>query len=340
MAQVNNEAVKKPRVSLGLMTFGPPGSESYGTRVTSLDSFKECLDYYQSRGYHEIDTARTYVNGLQESWTKSAGYQDRGLSLATKWWPYSPGDHAKDKVKQALAKSLSELGVDSVDIFYLHAPDRTVPFAETLEACDQMYNEGKFKRLGLSNYAAWEVAEIWNVADQKGWVKPTVYQSMYNCLTRGMEEELVPCCRKYGLDILVYNLLAGGVLSGRYQSKETPDDGGRFSEVDPVVGRMYRERFFKDANFEALKLIKPVVEKHGLTLLEVAFRWTVHHSALKVLNGHDGLVIGVSSLSQLQAAFDEVEKGPLPKEVVDVLDLAWGITKATSASYWRKDVNN
>ncbi len=330
-----SQAMKKPRISLGLMTFGPPGSETYGTRITSLDAFNECLDYYQWRGYEEVDTARTYVNGLQEGWTKDAKWRERNLTLATKWYPYTPGDHSKARLKENLAKSLQELGTNCVSIFYLHAPDRSVPFQETLEACNELYQEGKFKKLGLSNYAAWEVAEIWNIADQRGWVKPTVYQAMYNCLTRGIEEELIPCCQKYCIDILIYNPLAGGVLTGRYQSRDIPNDGGRYSKSDPVVGVMYRERYFKDANFEALKVIKPAADRHGLTMLEIAFRWCVHHSKLRVIDGNDGIVVGVSSMSQLKINLTDLEKGPLPEDVVQTLDLAWQITKASSTTYWR-----
>ncbi|KAI7772381.1 hypothetical protein LZL87_007742 [Fusarium oxysporum] len=301
----------KPRVSLGLLTFGPEGSESHGSRITSIDTFNQCLDYLQSRGYNKVDTARTYVCGQQEGWTKRTNWRERNLTLATKWYPYKPGDHSKAIVKENLNKSLIELGSDSVDIFYLHAPDRSVPFQETLEACNELYQEGKFKKLGLSNYAAWEVAELCTIADQKGWVKPSVYQAMYNCLTRAIEEELVPCCRKFGMDILVYNPLAGGVLSGRYKSKEIPADGGRYSTQDPVIGAMYRDRYFKDVNFEALKL--------------------------KVMDGNDGLVIGISSLSQLESNLDDVEKGPLPEQVLEVLDEAWKITKPSCSLYWRCD---
>ncbi|RMZ77010.1 hypothetical protein DV738_g4575, partial [Chaetothyriales sp. CBS 135597] len=336
MSGLTDSSAKKPRVALGLLTFGPPGSEASGSRITSLDEFNQCLDYLQSRGYNEVDTARTYVNGLQEGWTKAAKWRERQLVLATKWYPHKPGDHSAASIKANLAKSLHELGgADSVEIFYLHAPDRSVPFQESLEACNQLYQEGKFKRLGLSNYAAWEVAEMWNIADQRGWVRPTVYQAMYNCLTRAIEEELVPCCRKYGIDILIYNPLAGGVLTGRYLTNAIPNDGGRYSESDPRVGRMYRDRYFRDANFKALEMIKPVADRFGLTLVEVALRWCVHHSQLKVLDGNDGIIVGVSSLRQLEENLNELEKGPLPDEVVQALDAAWQITKPSCPLYWR-----
>ena len=330
----NKSRNSKPRVVLGLLTFGPPETEFHGSRITSLDEFNNFLDCFQSRGCSEVDTARQYVKGQQEGWTKRANWQDRGLKLATKCYPEQPGWHSKTNVREIFETSLRELGTDQVDIFYLHAPDRSVPFKETIQACDELYKEGKFKQLGLSNYAAWEVAEIWNIANDHGWVRPTVYQAMYNAITRAIEDELVPCCRKYGIDILIYNPLAGGVLSGKYKSKETPSEG-RFAQTDPRIGEMYRDRYFKDTNFEALKLIEPAASKHHLSLLEIAFRWCVHHSKLNMKDGNDGIVMGVSFLSQLESNLDNIEKGPLPEDVVEVLDQAWSITKATCPSYWR-----
>jgi len=209
-----------------------------------------------------------------------------------------------------------------------------VPFEKTLEACNDLFKEGKFVQLGLSNFAAWEVAEVWNIANERGWVKPTVYQAMYNAITRAIEPELVPCCRKYGLDLVVYNPIAGGLFSGKYKSKDVPS-AGRFADVNARAGKMYRERYFKDATFDALKLIEPVAAKHDLTLLETALRWCVHHSDLKIKDGNDGVIIGVSSLSQLEGNLRDLEKGPLPEEVVQILDQAWNTVKASSPTYWR-----
>ena len=187
---------EKPRVILGLMTFGPPGTESKGGRITSLDEYNKNLDCFQAQGHNEVDTARAYIGGDQEGFTKDAKWKDRGLTLATKCYPVKPGDHAPEKLRASLEKSLKELGTDCVDIFYLHAPDRATPFKDTLEGCNAMFKEGKFVTLGLSNFAAWEVAEMWNIANEKAWVKPTIYQAMYNAITRDIERELIPCCRK------------------------------------------------------------------------------------------------------------------------------------------------
>ena len=228
----------KNRVILGLMTFGPPGTEAKGARVTTLDDYNTCLDYFQKEGYNEVDTARSYIQGDQEAWSKEAKWKERGLTLATKCYPVQPGAHTAERLKASANKSLRELGADCVDIFYLHAPDRSVPFEETLKACNDLHKEGKFVQLGLSNFAAWEVAECVNICRERGWVQPRVYQAMYNAITRAIESELVPCCRKYGIDIVVYNPLAGGIFSGKYKSKDHVPSEGRYSNTSERTGQM------------------------------------------------------------------------------------------------------
>ena len=136
----------------------------------------------------------------------------------------------------------------------------------------------------------------------------------------------------------MYNPIAGGIFSGKYKSSEVPTEG-RYSDAVGQMGGMYRARYFKDATFDALRLIEPVVEKHNLTLLETAFRWCVHHSALNVKEGGgDGIIIGVSSQTQLEQNLKDLEKGPLPDEVVQALDEAWLVTKPTTPNYWHLDL--
>jgi len=159
----------KNRIILGAMTFGPDTTK--GARITSLSEYNDCLDYFQKSGCNELDTARAYVGGAQEAFTRSANWQSRGLTLATKCYPNSPGDHSPENLRKSLDKSLGELGGDCVDIFYLHAPDRSVPFEETLRACNELHKEGKFVQLGLSNFAAWEVAECVMLCKANGWVR-------------------------------------------------------------------------------------------------------------------------------------------------------------------------
>jgi aflatoxin B1 aldehyde reductase len=303
-----------------------------------LDDYKSVLDHFQSKGYNEIDTARVYIGGKQEAWTRDAGWKERGLTVATKYYPVEAGAHRAELVEQTLNKSLEELGTDCVDIFYLHAADRSLPFTEPLKKLDELHKKGKFVRLGLSNFTAFEVTEIVMHCKYNNWVRPTIYQGMYNAIQRNIETELIPVCRRFGIDIVVYNPIAGGILSGKYKTSEVPAEG-RYSNVSSMQGQRYRERYFKDATFDALRVIEPVVAKHNLTLLETAFRWLLHHSELNIKSGgNDGLIIGVSSQQQLESNLADIEKGPLPEEVLKVLDEAWAVAKPTAANYWHLDL--
>lgn len=109
----------KPRIILGLMTFGPDADA--GARITSLPEYNKYLDHLQGAGYNEVDTARSYVGGKQEAFTRDAKWKDRGLTIATKVYPSEPGKHKPDVLTREFETSLKELGTDVVDIFYLHA---------------------------------------------------------------------------------------------------------------------------------------------------------------------------------------------------------------------------
>ncbi|RDW63547.1 hypothetical protein BP6252_11092 [Coleophoma cylindrospora] len=328
-------STRKPRVILGLMTFGLDPSK--GARITSLATYNTFLDRFQSAGYNEVDTARSYIGGAQEAFTREAQWKERGLKLATKSYPKVAGTHKPEALTAEFETSLRELGTDCVDIFYLHAADRSVPFAETLEAVDKLHKAGKFVQLGLSNYTAFELAEIVMTCKYNNWVRPTIFQGMYNALTRSLEHELIPACRRYGLEVVVYNPLAGGILTGKYKPTDVPSEG-RFSNVNQLLGASYRKRYFRDSMFEALSIVEPVAKEHGLTLVEIGLRWLVHHSALNVINGTDGIVIGVSNMEQLDQNLQGCEKGPLPEDVVNALDQAWLVAKAETPNYWQLEL--
>ncbi|KAL6230137.1 NADP-dependent oxidoreductase domain-containing protein [Aspergillus navahoensis] len=161
---------------LGLMTSGPEGTQ--GARITSLDESNECLDFFQTKGYKQIDTARLYCSGRQEAFTRAAQWRQCGLEAAAKWYLMGAGSHKADILKARLEESLRELGTNSLDVFYLHAADRSTPFAETFQALDELYRQGKFQRLRLSNFAALEVAEVVTMCNEHGWLRPTVYQGL------------------------------------------------------------------------------------------------------------------------------------------------------------------
>jgi aflatoxin B1 aldehyde reductase len=223
----------KDRIILGLMTFGPDADK--GARVVKFEDFTDCLDLLQSEGYNEIDTARSsvhshnsqglatdwfrYVGGKQETWTGKAGWKDRGFTLATKHYPQTPGQHKPDLLKAALKTSLEELQADCVDIFYLHAADRSVPFKETLQAVNELHKDGRFVNLGLSNFTSFEVAEICMICNENGWVRPTVWQGkIIPCLDIRDPHLLQVCTTPYSVTSRRNwsQLVAGTVLTLSY----------------------------------------------------------------------------------------------------------------------------
>lgn len=117
--------------------------------------------------------------------------------------------------------------------------------------------------------------------------------------------------------------------------------GGRF-DGNTTIGARYRDRYFKDSTFQALRTIEQAVEAHkdeGLTMIETALRWTVHHSKLRIKDGgNDGIIIGISSYAQLDGNLDAIEKGPLPDDVVQALDRAWMTVKADAPNYWHQEL--
>lgn len=160
------------KVAFGAMTFGPKGTRS--GQVTDLSDQAAMLDAFQSHGHVEIDTARLYNGGHSEKMLAQNNWQKRGFAIATKIYPtrgmvsadfqraaldFPMYDHSPAGLRSGLGESLDALAAENtgIDVFYLHAPDRNTPYEDTLSEVNKLYEEGKFKRFGLSNYMAWEV---------------------------------------------------------------------------------------------------------------------------------------------------------------------------------------
>lgn len=140
------------------------------------------------------------------------------------------------------------------------------------------------------------------------------------------------------MELVTYNPLCGGLFSGKIKSGdlEIPPTEGRFSD-SYQWGQLYRDRYLNSANMTALKIVEEATKKYELTMLETALRWMIHHSALnmRARGGNDGVVVGVSTFQQLEGNLRDLEKDPLPADVVEALDKAWWVTRATAPSYWR-----
>ncbi|CAK5274710.1 unnamed protein product [Mycena citricolor] len=250
------------------------------------------------------------------------------------------GDHSPESIRKFCQMSLDALKTEQVEMWYLHGPDHRNSFEDSLRAVNELYKEEKFKRLGISNYTAWGVAEIVGICERHGWVKPTAYEGLYNAIHRAAEPELFPCLRKFGIAFYEYNPRQYDVLAEASSLGVTPAQTvertlGLASTAAMQLARqvMYRKRYWNDSYFEALAEIKRVGEKHGLTLPEIALRWINHHSLMKREHG-DSILIGASRKSHLEQNLVDLEKGPLPEEVVKVLDDMWDTKlKGVCSSY-------
>ncbi|KAI0641001.1 Aldo/keto reductase [Trametes meyenii] len=317
-------------IVMGAMTFGESGKE--GARVHDLSDVEAILDVFQAHSHYEIDTARIYGQGTSEEYLGKIGWQKRGLVMGTKLYPIAaesswggistPMSHSPEDLRKFIDVQLKALNADSVDLWYLHGPDRTVPYEVTLKAVNNLHKEGKFKRFGISNYMSWEVAEIVGICKANGYIQPTVYQGIYNAIHRKVEPELFPCLRKFGIAFYGYNPLAGGFFTGRYHSlTDNAEPGSRF-DPDRIQGKNFRQWYWNEPYFRALDAIEATARKYGLTLTEIALRWISHHSLLKRERG-DAVLIGASNVAHVEQNLIDLEKGPLPKEVLEVLDKAW-----------------
>jgi len=257
---------------LGTMTFG--SQVDYDDSATMVSSFLEA-------GFRELDSAYVYNGGKTEE--QLGDLNKRGVLqnslIATKVNPRA-GGLGKESVNKQFTTSLQRMGVDSVDLLYLHQPDLSVPITETLEALHTHHQAGRFKRLGLSNYAAWQVAEISELCQREGWMKPVVYQGMYNAVTRDVERELFLCLNHYNIAFFVYNPLAGGMLSGKHQNIDKLPDTGRFDG-----NAEYQKRYWTPDYFNAVNTFVKACNDKNIKPAGAALRWLVHHTDLQNSKG-------------------------------------------------------
>jgi len=184
----------------------------------------------------------------------------------------------------------------------------------------------------VSNYNSWEVAEIVAITKENNWIKPTVYQGLYNAVERRIEVELLPCLRHFGIRYDAYSPLASGLLTGKFLS-DADMQSAKGTRWDPNASQ------FASALQEKYSVLIPLVrelaevlKKYDIRVSEAAQRWLQHHSELKPELG-DAIIIGASSITQLEANLKDCMGGPLPEEVLNVLNRAWEKARGVAPHY-------
>src|SRR5262249_535794 len=145
----------------------------------------------------------------------------------------------------------------------------------------------------------------------------------YNLLARGIEQELLPACKALGLSTVVYNPLAGGLLTGK-QPDKMPLPGTRFANSEA-----YRNRYWHEANFEAVRGLSDLAAKCERSLISLSLNWIFHHTPV------DCVILGASSLAQLEQNLRALEEGPLPAETVEQCDRIWEKLRGPCPKYNR-----
>lgn len=305
---------------LGTMTFGE------SVFRPDVDKF---IGTFLDAGYDELDTAYVYNEGNCERFLGEVLPNiTRPFKIATKINPRITGKLDAEAAYMQLNESLQRMKLECVDTVFLHFPDPATPVESVLSAMADMHDQGKFKELGLSNFPAWMVSDIWHICDKHGWVKPTVFEGVYNPLTRKAEIELNDCLNNFGLRFYAYNPTMGGLLTGRYKSVEEAPTDGRFTHRPG-----YQNKYWKKINFEALEVIRKAVEPLRMTMIEATYRWLAFHSMLNAERG-DSILIGASKLNHLIDNMNAIEAGPLPDKVTEAFDNAWEVCRGDSREYF------
>ncbi|HUU15085.1 MAG TPA: aldo/keto reductase [Terriglobia bacterium] len=313
--------LKVSRLSFGTMTFGAQTDEAVALRMVD-----RCLE----AGINFFDTANVYNQGRSETILGKAlaGRRDKVI-LATKvrgkmGEGLDESGLSRAAMRKALEASLKRLETDYVDIYYLHQPDYDTPMEETLAAMDEAVRAGKVRYPAVSNYAAWQVCEIHWLAEKNGYKPPYVSQPMYNLLARGIEEEYLPFCRRFGVAVIPYNPLAGGLLTGKQSRRQGPISGTRFDS-----NQMYLDRYWDDNYFAAVDELAGIARDAGKTLIELSFQWLLSQP------GVDSIILGASRLEQLEENLKACEGGGLDEATLTRCDAVWKRLRGITPKYNR-----
>ncbi|MFV0280105.1 MAG: aldo/keto reductase [Rhodoblastus sp.] len=258
-------------ICLGAMNFGG---------ATDAATSAQIIGDAHARGVNFIDTADVYSDGRSEEIVGRAIKASRNS-----WVVATKVGNAFDKIRnhrglsrawimQACEASLRRLGLETIDIYYLHREDHGTALEETVMAVGDLVRAGKIRYFGLSNFRAWRVAEICNVCDRLGIGRPVVSQPYYNAMNRMPETEHLPACGYYGLGVVPYSPLARGVLSGKYAPGAAPQADTRAGRADARI--MQTE--WRPESLVLAQKIKAHAQGRGMTSGQFALLWVLNNA--------------------------------------------------------------
>ncbi|MEY3214598.1 MAG: hypothetical protein RIT28_5079 [Pseudomonadota bacterium] len=307
-----------PLIVLGTMNFGARTPDAEARRV---------IQRAVERGVTHLDTANAYAEGASERLVGEALRSFPELHVATKvgiGTMRGPAEGlSRARLAVAIPESLARLGRSSVPLLYLHQPDAKVSRDEVLDGVEDALSRGWIGAWALSNHSAWSSLALIYAAEARGLPRPVAGQMLYNTIIRDLEHEYLSFARATGLTTVVYNPLAGGLLTGLHP-REAALPGTRLAK-NPTYQRRYGSARLR----ELVDELRGVAEAAGITLTALAYRWLVSQP------GVDGVLIGPGTVRHLDEALDALHAGPLSDEVRREADKAWKAWRGTDAVYAR-----
>jgi aryl-alcohol dehydrogenase-like predicted oxidoreductase len=262
--QLGKSGLRVSAIGLGGNTFGNGADEAQTGRIIN-----RALDV----GINFIDTADVYSRGVSEQHVGKAVAGRRQQALIATKVNGRMGDLPNDQglsrkhITEGIEASLTRLGTDYVDLYQVHQVDQTTPIFETLSALDDLVRQGKVRYIGCSNFAAWQICEALWAADRKNLTPFVSVQPRYNLFDRAIERELVPFCRQYGIGIIPYSPLAGGLLTGKYTPGEPPPPDTRAGRNPRMQSQMTPEQMGK------VSALGKWAREQGHAVGELALAW-------------------------------------------------------------------
>lgn len=271
---LGHSGLKVSTLTLGTMMFG---------EQTSTEDSLRIIDKAWDQGINFIDTADVYTQGRSEEIVGEAIARHRHEWVLASKVGFGPVDGLPNRsglsrkhIFNGIEASLTRLGTDYLDIYYLHREDHNTPLEVSISAIGDLLRQGKIRYWGLSNYRGWRIAEAIRLADQLGVDRPVISQPLYNIVNRQAEAEQITAAKAYGLGVVPYSPLARGVLSGKYAPDVAPDSGSR-------AGRQDKRILETEWRVESLRIAQQIqahARGRGVDIVEFAIAWVLNNQAV------------------------------------------------------------